>query len=294
MYKLHGRLAFFLFLFMVLFFHNGSVNAALIKGIYVTQSTLENTTYLNYLIERSKKAGITTFIVDLDRASARYQRNIQLLKENNISYVARITIFPGGGTPEQVHSDSYREKKYQLIKQALAYGANQIQLDYIRYNTKQPPSSQNSKDIFKIIQWFKSRIDVPLQIDVFGVSSFGEAKYIGQNIKLFSSTVDVICPMVYPSHYVPFDVHVKIPYKTVYDSLASIKDQFNNEQLPFKLIPYIELSNYHYLLSHEKKLNYIYAQIQAAENAGADGWYVWSPHNKYDSLFQVLETRKVR
>ncbi len=294
MYKFHARLAFLVFLAMTLFFHNGSASAALVKGIYITQSTLENTDMINYLIDRSKKVGISTFIVDLDIPSSRYAKNIQLLKNHNISYVARITIFPGGGTRAQVHSEAYWEKKYKLIKQALAYGASQIQLDYIRYDTKQPPSSQNSRDILKIIQYYKNRVDVPLQVDVFGISSFGESKYIGQNIKLFSSSVDVICPMVYPSHYVPFDVHVKIPYKTVYDSLASIKKQFNNEQLPFKLIPYIELSNYHYLLSHEKKLNYIYAQIQAAENAGADGWYVWSPHNKYDSLFQVLESRKVR
>jgi hypothetical protein len=279
---------------MILFFHGGNVNAALIKGIYITQSTLENTTYINYLIERSKKVGIGTFIVDLDQPSKRYANNIQLLKNNHISYVARITMFPGGGTREQVRSESYWQKKYQLVQHALAYGANEIQLDYIRYNTKQAPSSQNAKDVLKVIQWFKDRVNVPLQIDVFGISSFGESKYIGQSIKLFSSSVDVICPMVYPSHYVPFDVHVKIPYKTVYDSLASIKNQFDNNALPFKLIPYIELSNYHYLLSHEKKLNYIYAQIQAAENAGADGWYVWSPHNKYDSLFQVLETRHVR
>lgn len=279
---------------MMLFFHGGKASAALVKGIYITQPTLENTATINYLISRAKKVGIDTFIVDLERPSTRYESNIQLLKNNNINYVARITIFPGGGTPEQVRSESYWQKKYKLVEHALAYGATQIQLDYIRYNTKQPPTSQNAKDVLKVIQWFKSRINVPLQVDVFGIASFGEAKYIGQNIPLFASSVDVLCPMVYPSHYVPFDVHVKTPYKTVYSSLASIRDQFDGEKLPFKLYPYIELSNYHYLLSHEKKLNYIYAQIQAAENAGADGWYVWSARNKYDSLFQILETRQVR
>ncbi len=294
MYKFHARLAFLIFLSMSLFLHNGSASAAMVKGIYLSQTTLENTNMLNYLIDRSKKVGISTFIVDLEKPSARYERNIQLLKDSNINYVARITIFPGGGTRVQVHSQAYWDKKYKLIERALAYGANQIQLDYIRYDTKQSPSSQNSKDILKIIQYYKSKIGVPLQVDVFGISSFGESKYIGQNIKLFSTSANVICPMVYPSHYVPFDVHVKIPYKTVYDSLAAIKKQFNNEPLPFKLIPYIELSNYHYLLSHEKKMNYIYSQIQAAENAGADGWYVWSAGNKYDNLFQLLETKKVR
>lgn len=281
-----------MFLVMSSFFC--SISIAFTKGIYLTQSTLENTSYLTYLIERSKKVGIDTFIVDLERSSKKYRTNIQLLKEHHIAYVARIVIFPDGGTPAQIASDAIREKKYALMQQAIQMGANQIQLDYIRYNTKQPPSSENAHRIHEIILWFKTRVNVPLQIDVFGISSFGESKYIGQNIKLFSKTVDAICPMVYPSHYEPFRKHAVTPYETVFDSLIAIREQFKGDQLPFKLYPYIELSNYRYPLSHEKKLSYIYSQIQAVENANADGWYAWSARNKYDNLFQVLETKKVK
>lgn len=295
MYKMHARLAILMFLAMLLFTQNSLVNAGITKGIYISQTTMEDTKQINYLIQRANKVGIHTFIVDLEQPSSLYQRNINLLKKNNIKYVARIIIFPNnGGRPDQVRSVSYWEKKYKLVKYALSYGASQIQLDYIRYNQKQAPSSKNAEDILKIIRWFKSRVDVPLQIDVFGISSFGPSKYIGQDIKLFSSSADAICPMVYPSHYEPFRVHAVTPYQTVYDSLAAIRKQFNNKPLPFKLIPYIELSNYRYPLSREKKLAYIYAQIQAAENANADGWYVWSPQNYYDNLFQVLETRRVK
>jgi hypothetical protein len=106
--------------------------------------------------------------------------------------------------------------------------------------------------------------------------------------------VNVLCPMVYPSHYEPFRMHAVTPYETVYKSLMSIREQFDNEQLPFKLYPYIELSNYRYPLSRAKKLAYIYAQIQAVENAKADGWYVWSPHNWYDNLFLVMETHATK
>ncbi len=94
--------------------------------------------------------------------------------------------------------------------------------------------------------------------------------------------------MVYPSHYEPFRYHATRPYETVYDSLVGIKDQLKDTPVKVKVIPYIELSNYRYPLSHSKKLEYIEAQIKAAENGGADGWYVWSPHNKYDNLFTVL------
>lgn len=291
------RLALLLLLTFLLLPWSGPIFATLIKGIYITQSTLENTSRINYLIKRAKAAGIGAFIVDLDVPSKRYMQNIQLLKNSHINYIARIVVFPDGGTPDKVKSQAYWEKRYSLMKYAIAYGANQIQLDYIRYNTKQPASSQNAKDIYQIIHYYKDKLasqNIPLQIDVFGISSFGESRNIGHNIKLFSSTIDVLCPMVYPSHFEPFRQHAVTPYETVADSLWAIRDQFDDKDLPFKLIPYIELSNYRYQLSQHKKLDYIYAQIHAAESAGADGWYAWSPHNQYDNLFTVLESYPVK
>ncbi|HVE44955.1 MAG TPA: putative glycoside hydrolase [Gammaproteobacteria bacterium] len=263
-----------------------------VRGIYLTQYTLENTTLLKYLIKHAKAAGIDTFVIDMELPSKRYEQNIALVKENNIRYVARIIMFPNGATKEAMANTAIWQKKYALVKQAIEWGADEIQLDYIRYNTAQKPSSENAKNVMKVIQWFKNKLaeqDIPLQIDVFGITSFGESKYIGQNVKLFSESVDAICPMVYPSHYVPFDYHFKRPYETVYGSLQSIKKQFGEQGVPMKVYAYIELSNYHYPMSHGSTLKYIKEQIRAVDEAQADGWYAWSPHNRYDNLFAVLE-----
>lgn len=265
-----------------------------VKGIYVTQYMFENTAFLNHLIAGAKKSGINTFVIDLEKPSKRYQQNLALVKDNNIRYVARIIMFPGGGTKNQIENPAVWQKKYALVKQAVDWGANQIQLDYIRYNTKQKPSSDNAKHVLEIISWYKNKLsgqNIPLQIDVFGIASFGESKYIGQNIKLFSQSVDAICPMVYPSHYVPFPEHFKHPYDTVYVSLSHIKKQFGGDHMPIKMYPYIELSNYHFPMSHPQTLAYIKAQIKAANDANADGWYAWSPHNRYDNLFKVLQNQ---
>ncbi len=272
------------------------IHAEGIKGIYLTQYTLENTSFLNYLIKHAQEAGINTFVVDLDKPSKKYQQNLALLKENQIHYVARIVMFPGGATASDVQDPAIWQRKYVLVKQAVEWGASQIQLDYIRYNTKQKPSAENAKNILKIIQWYKNKLsssgqNIPLQVDVFGVASFGESKYIGQNIKLFSQSVDAICPMVYPSHYQPFAFHYARPYETVYSSLTLIQDQFADD-MPIKMYAYIELSNYHYPMSREKKLSYIKAQLQAVEEAGADGWYAWSPHNRYENLFSLLKSQQ--
>ena len=290
------QLGFLIWLLLCLFTLVQPARADIPKGIYIAQSTMEDTKTITYLINRAKKVGIGTFVVDLELPSKKYQQNIALLKKNNIQYVARIIMFPGGGTPEQIASSAYLEKKHRLVQTALLYGAEQIQLDYIRFNSKQPASSEHAIAIKKIIESFQQRLsaeNIPLQVDVFGITAYGEEKHIGQSIPLFASAVDTVCPMVYPSHYVPFEYHFNRPYKTVYDSLVSIKGQFDGK-MPVKLYPYIELSNYHYPLSHEKKLKYIYAQIQAVQDAGADGWYAWSAKNYYDNLFTVLENYPVK
>jgi len=287
MYKNYIRMAIVV-IFLLL---STTASAKFVRGIYVTQGSLENTAFLNKLIKNAKAAGIDTFVVDLERPSKRYRDNIALLKENNIKYIARIVMFPHGGTREQVKNPEIWQKKYVLVRQAVVWGASEIQLDYIRYNTKQRPSSQNAKDIAAIIDWYNRKLSsqgIPLQVDVFGVTSLGESKYIGQNLKLFADSVDAICPMVYPSHYRPFDKHYKTPYETVYNSLHLIKKQFNNK-IPIKVYAYIELSNYHYRMSTAQRLAYIEEQIDAVHEAGADGWYAWSPHNQYGNLFQVLK-----
>lgn len=276
----------------LLIFSVTSATAGQVKGIYVTQYSFENTAFLNYLIKHAVASGIDTFVVDMEIPSKRYRDNLELLRQNHINYVARIIMFPGGGTPAQIENPDVWQKKYRLVKQAADWGATKIQLDYIRYNTKQPATQQNAKNVLTIIQWYKDKLaqqHIPLEIDVFGIASFGESKYIGQNIRLFANTVDGICPMVYPSHYTPFKEHFESPYETVYNSLASIQNQFDEDKMPIKLIAYIELSNYHFSMNRPKTLEYIRAQIKAVNDVEADGWYAWSPHNRYENLFYVLE-----
>jgi hypothetical protein len=290
MCKAHLRLALLLLLTLLSLGVSGTASAGLVKGIYLTQTTMEDTKYLNYLIEHAKAVGINTFIVDMEIPSKLYQKNVALLKENNIQYIARVVVFPQGGHPGQITSPAYWAKRYHLIDTAMNYGANQIQLDYIRYNVHTKASSENAKNILKVVQYYKEKVSergIPLQADVFGISSFGESKHIGQNLRLMAQSLDAICPMVYPSHFEPFREHAVTPYDTIYKSLRALRSQFNY-QMPVKLYAYIEISNYRYPLPGVKRRNYIIAEMKAVRDAGADGWYVWSAHNYYDYLFRLM------
>jgi len=263
-----------------------------VKGIYITSSTMQNTAKITHLIKQAKSVGIDTFVVDVEKSSKRFAQNVGLLKQNGIRFVARVVVFPQGGTPERVKSMEYREKKFRLIELAKQYGAEEIQLDYIRYDTKQGSSSQHAIDIANVIRWFREKLgSMPLQVDVFGIASFKPEHNIGQDVLLFAKYVDTICPMNYPSHFEPFAFHSAKPYETIFKALSALKEQFDGK-VPVKIITWIETSNYRYAWTSASKKKYIAAQIRAANDSGINGWYAWSPNNLYDNLFAVLAENK--
>lgn len=276
--------------FIFLLLASSMVSAVTVRGIYVSQPTLENASTVRYLIKRAKAAGINTFVVDLKRISKRYNRNIKLVKQANLKYVARIVVFPGGGNRAKILSIPYRQKKYKLVQHAVALGANEIQLDYIRYHDKSRAVWQNVKDVYQVIKWFRDRLRpqrIPLQIDIFGVVTKRDLLSIGQSARAFANIVEAMCPMVYPSHYIPKHYHSRRPYRTVLSSLRALKAQFGGRP-PFKIYAFIEVSNYLYKHSGQQKLQYINEQLRAVRDSRVDGWYAWSPRNRYNALFQVL------
>lgn len=264
------------------------------RGIYINHSTMENTRYLKHLIKRAKQVGIGTFIIDLARITKRYRNNIALVRRNGIRYVTRIVVFPRGGKHSQIISTQYWKRRYRLVQTALALGADAIQLDYIRYHVGQRPSRQNARNVNTVIKWFRKKIDhsgANLQVAVFGVTSFGESKAIGQNIVMFANNIETLCPMLYPSHYEPYRYHSKRPYETVLKSIKAIHQRFKlrpPRKIPVRLVPYIEVANYRYRLSGMDRIKYIHAQIRAVRDGNSDGWYAWSPNNHYEYLFRTL------
>jgi hypothetical protein len=272
---------------------------AMDKGIYLTQYTLENPAKLDSLIRQAKAVGINTFIIDHEYHSSRYAPALAKVEAAGLKNVARIVVFAEGGQPNQVRSQAYWEKRYKLVEEAINAGADVIQLDYIRYSSKQPANPQHAKDIYKVIKWFKNKINarnVPMEIDIFGEVSYYPSLHIGQDIKMFADSVDGVNPMVYPSHFWPYQKYSADPYKTVNNSLNSLMKQFDGKP-PFKVHAYIEAANYHYIkkTSNAGKQKYLLQQIRAVENAkGVSGWYVWSANNIYDNLFQVMRTNKTK
>ena len=262
---------------------------AYVKGIYISQHTAQNSKKMNYLITQSKRVGINSFVIDTKYRNTAYARNLKKVHNAGIKFISRVVIFPGGGTHSQVMNKNIWAKKLRLAKYAVSLGASEIQLDYIRYNVKGGSSKQKAHNIKRVIKYFRDNLPsrVKLQIDIFGVAAHKPSNTIGQNVKLFAPTLNAICPMVYPSHYEPFRYHAVRPYNTVLKSVSALKRQLKNDK-HVRVYAYLELYNYRYPMSRAKRMSYTRAQIQAAKDAGANGYYFWSARNQYGVLFDVL------
>lgn len=258
------------------------------RGIYITQSTAQNKTKMAFLIAQAKKFGIDTFIIDVNVPSKIYAQSVKNVIQNGIHYVARIVIFPHGGTHIQVNDKGIWEKRLKLAKYAVGLGASSIQLDYIRYRSAFPASPEKAKYIYKVVQYYKNQLaPVPLQMDIFGIAAHRPAHTIGQDPASLASVVNAFCPMVYPSHFEPYREHAVKPYETIFNAVTALRNQIQGYS-NVSIYAYIELFNYRYPLSHQARLKYITAQMKAAKDSGANGWYVWSATNHYKPLFEAL------
>lgn len=269
------------------------------KGIYLTQYIAEKPDRLDYYISESKAAGINTFIIDHEYYSSHYAPMIAKVKAAGIKVVTRIIVFSDGGHAKQIRSQEYWEKKFKLVADAIKSGTDTIQLDYIRYSSKEPADPQHAKDVYQVIKWFKGKINaehVPMEIDIFGEVSYYPSMHIGQDLKMFADSVDGVNPMVYPSHFWPYQKYSAEPYKTINNSLHALVGHFDGKP-PFKVHAFIEAANFHYLskTSNADKQKYLLQEIRAVEDAqGVSGWYVWSANNVYENLFKVLKNNKIK
>lgn len=269
------------------------------RGICLTQYMLEKPEKIDYFLREAKATGINTFVIDHEFFSSHYAPAIAKVKAAGIKVVSRIVVFTDGGNAKQVKSEAYWEEKLKLVNDSIKAGSDAIQLDYIRYSSKEPANPQHAKDVYQVIKWFKGKInaqDKPMEIDIFGEVSYYPSMHIGQDLKLFADSVDGVNPMVYPSHFWPYQKYSADPYKTVNNSLNALMTHFDNKP-PFKVHAFIEAVNFHYIKksSDAEKQKYLLKQIRAVEDAkGVSGWYVWSANNVYDNLFKVLKNNKTK
>ena len=185
-------------------------------------------------------------------------------------------------------------------------GFGEIQFDYIRFPEpyaslpKQvfPGSNGVSKPdvLAAFLEEANARYDklgVRSTADIFGlVTTVGGPLEVGQWWEKISPKVDVVLPMVYPSHYPRGSLGLPVPNADPYNVIriaitrARERDQKLGITTPEHVRPWLQA----FTLG---KPPYGPAEIEAQKKgtyaAGYDGWVLWSPGSKYEIFLPALE-----
>ena len=192
------------------------------------------------------------------------------------------------------HSREVWQYTLDVAEEAVALGFKEIQFDYVRFVSDGKISEcvypfangLSKEDVIKeFLLYAKSRLDrygVIISADTFGLTcSVDDDLGIGQKLEKIGSVVDVLSPMVYPSHYYKGTYGIANPDRAPYETIAqSMKDaQRKLEGIPVKLRPWLQDFN----LGSEYGREELMAQIKALNDAGIKDWLFWNPSCRYDS-----------
>ena len=192
-----------------------------------------------------------------------------------------------------------------LAKEAMDAGADEIELDYIRYPVIGIKNADFKLDAIgktkpEVIRDFVHEVHavtsarhVPLSLDIFGVAAGGkrvDIDMLGQDIALLGPECEALSPMVYPSHYAKgymgFDIPgnhpelVGIGTKGAVDQLAAGHVTTGTAVRPWVQAMYYESPDYgpHYLAQ----------ELKSAIDHGSSGWLMWNPQQEYSYAWQIL------
>jgi hypothetical protein len=192
-----------------------------------------------------------------------------------------------------------------LAEEVIDAGADEIQLDYVRYPVANIQGADFRLKELKltkpeVIRDFVRRVHevakphgVPLTVDVFGIVAEGvrqDIENLGQDPILLSHECEVISPMVYPSHYPkgfmgfaePGD-HPELVGFGVSRLLALIRRGHPGAKTLVR--PWIQGMPYH---APSFGPQYIAEEVGHAKRAGAAGWMVWNPSQNFSDTWQAV------
>ncbi|MFP4211487.1 MAG: putative glycoside hydrolase [Alkalispirochaeta sp.] len=183
-------------------------------------------------------------------------------------------------------------------------GVDEVQFDYIRtpsdgltrdieyrFRADSPALVENDPfrdDRVEALSMFLSRareaISIPLGVDVFGFNGWYRMSYLGQDIALLARYVDVISPMLYPSHF-PREFRGDLGYldwaEMIYREGVARGRRITGDHVLIR--PYVQS----FLIGGELDFEtpyyseYLQRQIKGTLEAGGSGFTLWNFSGRY-------------
>ena len=236
---------------------------------------------------------------------------VDYLHKRGIHVVARVCIF------RDIHNSSInaqwrfdrewvnpankavQDYNIAIIRELIMFGVDEIQLDYFRYPADgKIHTGIDGKTRSDVLSEYLKRIHdlttskgVLLSLDMFGIVIWQkeeDIRVLGQDVMKLKSHLDIISPMLYPSHFSNNFSGVRNPadkpYLFVSSGVKRLKTLVGDE---VTIRPWLQSFPLRVTIGYNP--NFIKAQIKAAVDTGAVGWLLWSPGNHYDEAYRAME-----
>lgn len=192
---------------------------------------------------------------------------------------------------------------FDLMKEVIALGADEINLDYVRYPVQGGLGNADFhlKDTGRtrvgVITDFVSKAHaitqaakIPLSVDIFGVTATGsrqDVDALGQDIAKLSPNVEVLMPMVYPSHYgtgfYGWDIPGNHPEIVAIGTQATVKKAVTGKAI---VRPWLQAFMWR---SPDYGPKYLAQEITEGDKGGGVGYGMWNPGGHYGDAWHAVK-----
>ncbi len=211
------------------------------------------------------------------------------------------------------YANTIWEYNFRVGDEAIRMGFGEIQFDYIRfpepYRRLAPQVFPEHRDrgkteaLAEFLRTARERYakhGIRTTADVFGLTTTVQgALEIGQRWEPLAQAVDVMLPMVYPSHYPRGSFGIARPNAEPQQivHIAIARARVRNEAIGLTDGEYVRPWLQAFTLGQPRyEAEHLRAQKQGVYDAGYDGWVWWHPGSNYDlfrdALEPTLQTRK--
>ena len=203
------------------------------------------------------------------------------------------------------YANAIWEYNFRVAEEAVRMGFGEVQFDYIRfpepYKSLPPqvfPESNGRGKTDALAEFLKAararmgKLGVRTTADIFGlVTTVGGALEVGQKWEPMVSSVDVVLPMVYPSHYPHGSFGIPSPNAAPYEIIhtAISRGRVRTEAMGLKgerVRPWLQAFT---LGAPKYGPAEIEAQKKAVYDSGYESWVLWNPGSQYDVFVPAFE-----
>lgn len=204
-------------------------------------------------------------------------------------------------------TNAYREEVWQynvaIAKEAAEAGFDEIQFDYVRF-----PSGGPMADLYYGEETFPTQEDAiagflkyahgeleptgaKVSADVFGLVGVNDYVGVGQVVSEMAPHLDVLCPMVYPSHYPAgaygYDNLDAYPYEIVGLAMEDFKKKAKEVNPEIEIRPWLQDFDY---VSDYSPAD-VEAQMKATYDSNLEGWLLWNAATQYTTSVLKKESQ---